>query len=671
MTGQAFPEIARGAQNEFQGFVTAIGLRQDLISDLDNETEKSFGWESVQSENRLSIQIDQGLLQTDVLLLGQQIEQPLKIAQRVHGFDKTIPVIIMTPARDYDELRRSIMFAPLLGNVITPWSLDETSSLADAIRRAVERHRQRRQYLDTIATVQPKFGNLSFSQPELGHYLGRLLEQAPIGVVSLDAGGIVLGINRQAGRILGQEERQVLDTPLEQYFDELSGKRLSNLLKRSAVGQKFGMTPEVLHSVARKSQVRYLEATASRISYRAEQRGFMVILQDVTQRELAELRRRHTEGHMRMLSGALEQAGDAVMITDSNRVIEYVNPAFEQLTGYSPSEVVGRAPYFLRSGIQDQNFFEELWGKVSSGGVFRGVLINRRKDGTIYHEEKTITPLRDNDGEISHYISTGRDISERLEAEDNTRRHQAESAHIARLSTLGEMASGIAHEVNQPLCAITTYAQTCLRVLNSGNLSPDKLTYGLDQVVRQADLASQIFRRLRNFARKGENSNQQVNLTKVVKEVKNMIGAELERSQISLKQATSGPTPIVWADPVQIEQVLLNLLRNSRDAVMDLPLNRREITLEVHSDSTDGVKVSVIDKGPGVPGNISNNLFEPFFTTKANGLGVGLGISQTIIESHGGKLFLESTQSSGTKFSFTLPIGEFVTRFNEPKFIEA
>ena len=165
-----------------------------------------------------------------------------------------------------------------------------------------------------------------------------------------------------------------------------------------------------------------------------------------------------SEANMRTLSSALEQAADSVAITDKEGVILHVNPAYETLTGYSKEEVIGRKMSILRSGAHDNAFYRELWSVVKRGGVFRGVLINRRKDGSTYYEDKTITSLRNNNGAITHFVSTGHDVTERRKAEESTRRHQAEMAHFARLSTVGEMTSGLAHELTQPLCAITTCA---------------------------------------------------------------------------------------------------------------------------------------------------------------------------------------------------------------------
>jgi PAS domain S-box-containing protein len=367
-----------------------------------------------------------------------------------------------------------------------------------------------------------------------------------------------------------------------------------------------------------------------------------------------ELQREFTGAYMRKLSSALEQTADAVIITDKDRSIEYVNPAFEKLTGYDREEVLGQMTYFLRSGEHDENFYEELWKSVSNTGVYRGILINRKKDGTIYHEQRTITPLKDNRGEVTHFIATGHDISDLVRAEEQDRQHKAEFAHVARLSTLGEMTSGLAHELNQPLCAITTYAQTCLRIIQSNEYNSDDVRYGLEQVVRQAELGGEIFRRLRNFARKEEKEQHPISLRDIIYEVGSFIRAECKQNQIQLIMEVSDQLPHAMADPIQIEQVLINLVRNSMDALYEVEAVERTIIIKASRYQRNLIQVCVSDSGRGCPKEVADRLFEPFFTTKKNGLGIGLGISQSIIVAHGGRLWLELNSENGSTFCFTL-----------------
>jgi PAS domain S-box-containing protein len=369
----------------------------------------------------------------------------------------------------------------------------------------------------------------------------------------------------------------------------------------------------------------------------------------------SELERERTESYMLKLSGAIEQTANAVMITDKEKNIEYVNPAFEKLTGYDREEVLGHKINYLRSDAHDEVFYQEIWDLVSSGGVYRGVIITRKKDGSTFHEEKTITPLKNEYGHITHFIATGHDITDRIQAQERDRQHKAELAHVGRLSTLGEMTSGLAHELNQPLCAITTYAQTCLRIIKKDDCNTGDLTYGLEQVVRQAELGGAIFRRLRNFARKEELKQQQINVGDIIKEVVNFIRAETIQNQIKLRVELPSKLPRVMGDPIQIEQVLMNLVRNSMDAMSFTNVEQRSLVIKANRHKRNFILVSIIDSGHGCSTEIEERLFEPFFTTKPKGLGIGLGISQSIIDSHGGRLWLESNSAFGATFCFVLP----------------
>ncbi|MHB1092500.1 GAF domain-containing sensor histidine kinase [Thiobacillus sp.] len=368
-----------------------------------------------------------------------------------------------------------------------------------------------------------------------------------------------------------------------------------------------------------------------------------------------ELQRERAEAHMFKLSSALEQTADLVMIADSDRRIEYVNPAFERLTGYSAQELIGDDSYLWRSDVNGAEFYQDLWQVIGNGGVYRGIMLNRKKDGSVFHEQKTISPLKDMQGRITHFISTGHDITDQVKAQELDRQRKEELAHVGRLSILGEMISGLAHELNQPLCAITTYAQTCLRVIQSGSCKCEDVRYGLEQVVKQAELSGAIFQRLRKFARKDDLRQQSIDLREVILEVANFVRADVQQNQVQLHMEISPSLPVVVADPIQIEQVLLNLVRNSIDALGDVDEAQRQITIKATPHEGGSVKVCINDSGCGCSQEVLDRLFEPFFTTKETGLGIGLGISQSIIEAYGGRLWLEPNTTHGAKFCFILP----------------
>ncbi len=365
-----------------------------------------------------------------------------------------------------------------------------------------------------------------------------------------------------------------------------------------------------------------------------------------------ELLRERSEAHMRKLSSAIEQAADAVIITDPAGKIEYVNPSFEALTGYAREEVTGNKAHFLQC---DEEVQEELWTAIQNGNIYRFLLSNKTKNGRLYHEQMTVSPLKDNKGTTAHLIATGQDVTALIEAKEQDRKRQAELAHAGRLSTLGGMVSGLAHELNQPLCAIMTYAQTCVRKMQAGDARLEDLQHGLDQIVRQAQRTDEIFMRIRNFSKKSQIRRQRASIQEIIETTLGFIKSEIAHNQIKLRVKFLKEKRLVFADSIQIQQVLLNLVRNSVDALSTVTRKKKEISITVTSEGSHFTKIIIADTGCGCPAQELQRLFDPFFTTKEAGLGVGLSISQGIIEDHGGKLWLENSSAKGSTFCLTIP----------------
>lgn len=813
--------MSRTAQlaSEPLGHIVLAGSNLGLFKQINTQLGSEFLIATLSEPDSLLEHMESGGVPIDAVVLDLAAEEAVRLAQRIQTFDKLLPVMILCPSSNSEELRRTLMFSPFLSNEVTIWSTEDIDVLPATLREAVIRRQQKVRHRNTLSKAQISLEKLPLQRPEATHYLDRLLDHAPVGVMTVDVAGIVITLNQQAQNILAASENRVLGQPLTKFFPIAERARLVEL-QQACTQDGAPQSGDVFELNSDSERTRYVEVSLAPLAYRTGQRGFMLILQDVTLRIEAEKERQRAEsdlrhhavvlrrfheitsserlsleekfdevlrlgceqfqlpvgvltrvdeqelsvlravgnddsyavgsthdldrtycgitlrsseplamadsscgdwhghpayqltGHrsyigtyvqvednirgtlcffstsprqrsfnsadseliklmsrwvgselqreradalMRKLSGALERTADAIMITDRDRHIEYVNPSFETLTGYAKDEAIGKKTYFLRSGLHDKKFYDELWDVIGKGDVYRGIMVNRKKDGNLYYEQKTISPLRDEKGNITHFISTGHDITELIEAEEKNRAHQAELAHVARLSTLGEMTSGIAHELNQPLCAITTYAQTCLHVLQGDDCNPDRVRYGIEQVVKQAKLASEIFRRLRDFARKGEIRREPVSLANILNEVVGFVAAEAQQKLVRLQQNIPADIEDVMADAIQIEQVLLNLVRNAMDAVIDLSQARRQIVLNLHAEPQGWVTVEIKDQGHGCPADMAERLFEPFVTSKAKGLGIGLSISQGIVEAHGGTLWLAENSDEGATFRFTLP----------------
>ena len=252
--------------------------------------------------------------------------------------------------------------------------------------------------------------------------------------------------------------------------------------------------------------------------------------------------------------------------------------------------------------------------------------------------------------------SLEQEIKERQHAQEQALNHQAELAHVARLSTMGEMASGLAHELNQPLSAIHTYVQGCIRRLNMDNSDSEAIINALQLTAQQADRAGGIIRRLRSFVRKGETHKTYTDINHIVNEVISFLESQFKSSQVILTLELEDELPPVLADIIQIEQVLINLLKNAIESMTEI--EEATIIVSTKRFNNNFIELCVIDSGHGISEDKLKRIFNPFFTTKSTGMGMGLSISSSIIEAHDGKLYARNNTEQGARFCFTLPITE-------------
>jgi len=244
----------------------------------------------------------------------------------------------------------------------------------------------------------------------------------------------------------------------------------------------------------------------------------------------------------------------------------------------------------------------------------------------------------------------------RLQAEARALQHQADLAHVDRINIMGEMASGLAHELNQPLTAISTYCQAGLRIIAAADDKPEKLIHALEQASNQAQRAGEIIRRMRRFTGKGVVRRKPMDINGIIKNAVSFVEAELNRKDIKLILELADKLPAAVADEVQIEQVILNLLHNAIEAMFSGGDNTRILRVSSLYTGGDTIQVTVSDTGPGLDAAAADKIFDTFFTTRKDGMGLGLAISRSIVEAHGGQLRADSTPGAGATFYFTLAV---------------
>jgi PAS domain S-box-containing protein len=351
------------------------------------------------------------------------------------------------------------------------------------------------------------------------------------------------------------------------------------------------------------------------------------------------------------LSAILDTTGALVVLLDVQGRIVGFNHACEALTGYSLREVEGRTWDVLLPPDEIERvraIIESLHGGAAASKHEHDLLA---KDGRRLRVTWSTTVLQDAAGGIEHVICTGIDVTERRRAE------QAETAHLLRLGTVSEMTAGLAHEVSQPLGIIANYAQSGLRRLHDGAQRPDEVAAQLQEIAAQAQRAAQIIEHLRRLVRKEAPVAAEVDVNAAVQAVLALLRGDVSRRGVTIRAELGEAMPSVSANRVQIEQVILNVVRNAIEAMAAHSAQERVLHIATeHLAERDRVQVTVCDTGPGIPEAVRSRLFEPFQTTKTNGMGMGLSISRSIIQSHGGRLWVEPAPSGGACFRFTLPL---------------
>lgn len=356
------------------------------------------------------------------------------------------------------------------------------------------------------------------------------------------------------------------------------------------------------------------------------------------------------------LNSILDTVPDAMIVIDEHGIIQSFSSAAERLFGYTAAETVGRNIKILMPSPNRENHDGYLDRYKHTGerriiGIGR-IVVGERKGGTTFPMELAVGEMRS--GTRRFFTGFIRDLTERQQTESRLQELQSELVHISRLSALGEMASTIAHELNQPLTAIANYLQGCRRLLAAaGNEQSKIISEAIDKAADQTLRAGQIIRRLRDLVTRGESEKKAESLTKLIEEASALALVGAKELNVSAKLRLNSKVDLVVVDKIQIQQVILNLIRNAVDAMAMSPV--RELTISTMPAEDNLVAVEVADTGSGLSPEVASQLFQPFITTKSQGMGVGLSISRTIIHAHGGKIWADSNPEGGTTFHFTLP----------------
>ena len=355
-----------------------------------------------------------------------------------------------------------------------------------------------------------------------------------------------------------------------------------------------------------------------------------------------------------LLRSILDTAPDAMIVIDEHGVIQFFSSAAERQFGYTADEVRGQNVRLLMPAPYREQHDGYLERYLRTGerriiGIGR-VIVGRRKDGSTFPMELSVGEASQNGRRL--FTGFVRDLTERQQAERRLHELQNGLLHVSRVRSMGQMAAALAHELNQPLTATANYVRAALRLLSMPEPNLDRVRQAMDNAVQQTLRSGEIIRRLRAFVARGEVSRQPQNIASLIEEASALALVGAKERGIKVLIDTDPDLPEAMVDRVQVQQVLLNLIRNAIEAMEDRPLRTLSLTTTRYGDQ---VLVSVADTGSGVPPEIVARLFQPFVTTKTDGMGIGLSVCRTIIEAHGGKLWMEPNAGGGSIFHFTLP----------------
>ena len=474
----------------------------------------------------------------------------------------------------------------------------------------------------------------------------RLFESAKDGILILDAEtGMVMDVNPFLVKLLGFSREQFLGKAIWELgvFKDIVANQAN--FAELQMNEYIRYEDKPLETVdGRRVEVEFV----SNVYMVNHRKVIQCNIRDITAHKLAE------ESHTR-LATAVEQAVEAIIITDAAAAILYVNPGFEKTSGYTREEVIGKNPRILRSGKQDAEFYDRMWTSLSAGNAWSGRLINKRKDGTLYEEDATISPVRNAAGKIVNFVAVKRDVTHEAHLENQLRQSQ-------KMEVVGRLAGGVAHDFNNILMAISGYCELLLlKMPHDETMRRDVL-----EILKAQKQGASLTRQLLAFSRKQVLEPKVFDLGVIVSSMENLL-QRLIGEDINLRIQTSAEAEMVEADPNQMEQVIMNLVVNSRDAMprgghLTIEVSDEELDEEYargHLDATPGphVTLSLTDNGHGMDPKTLSHVFEPFFTTKGVEKGTGLGLAMVygIVTQSRGSISVYSEPGLGTTFKIYLP----------------
>jgi len=498
-----------------------------------------------------------------------------------------------------------------------------------------------------------------------------VVEAAPNAMVMIDRAGKIVMVNTQAERVFGYSRAELMGQPVEMLVPERFRSHHPDLRKTFSAhprSRPMGAGRD-LYGLKKDGSEFPVEIGLNPIE---TDEGTMVLsaIVDITARKAAELALRESELRYGVLVDGITDY--AIYMLNTNGIVTNWNRGSQRIKGYRPEEIIGQHfSCFYTEEDREANVPQQSLEITARDGRYEAEAWRVRKDGSRFLANVVIDALKDDSGQLIGFAKITRDITERVQAareleeariglvqsraEEALRRAQAELARVARATTLGELTASIAHEVNQPITATVSNAQAALRWLGERPPNFEEVRQALVSIVKAGKRAGDIIDRIRDLVKKAPPRVHPLDINDAIREVIELTRAETVKNDVSVQTELADGLPFVKGDRIQLQQVALNLIVNAVEAMSTVAEGARELLISTARVKSD-VLVTVLDSGPGLPAEGLERIFEPFHTTKSTGLGMGLSISRSIIEAHGGHLWASANKPRGAIFQWTVPI---------------
>ncbi|MFK8068952.1 MAG: PAS domain-containing protein [Gammaproteobacteria bacterium] len=591
----------------------------------------------------------------DIIVLGLNVQEPIRIAEHILVLNREVKIVILSTSSQQKILHKAIQFSPFLNSDVISFKFDDKQKLLNMLQSLVDNIEKQRVYANTIAGVEKERKAILPTRPLVANYLDTLLDRIPIGIINLDAKRRILNLNRRAQSLLKYSERELVGKIFPTFFSPKEALNIEQMVA-DCINVKGKNNSQIVCVVS--SDVKsYLDISISLISGNTSEAILTVIMQEVTDKVLEEKKRKKAEKALKeneqQLSLVIDSIPELIAYVDADLAYQFNNKAFENWFGFTRDEIKGKKVWQV-IGKKPYEVLEKYVKKVMAGVTITfEEKLNYPYRGEVYIR-CTYIPNFDDECKVCGFFVLTSDITQSKNNEEGEKKHLLELAHTSRIITLGEMSSQLSHELAQPLTSIETYSRACIKLIEKGRIEMPDIKDTFENISAQAMRAHDVMHELRNFAKK-DASRTNVSINDLIKSAIKLLQIEYREHKPDINLDLSEALPQIYADRTLIEQVLINLVKNALEAMEALEKSKRNLTLQTELLKGSEIMVSVHDSGPGLSDYEFSKIFEAFYTTKPEGMGMGLAITRSVIDAHGGEIKVMPNSLGGTTFNFTLP----------------